>query len=161
MFVRKSEMKDLDNILKIYEYARNQMKLNGNPTQWGDNKPTRETIINDINNGQSYVIEEDGKLYGVFAFIIGEDSTYQVIDGNWLNDEIYGTIHRVASNGKKNDILKCCIDFCETQINNIKIDTHHNNKIMQHLVKKYGFLECGIIYVEDNTPRIAYQKLIK
>ncbi len=35
-----------------------------------------------------------------FAFILGEDPTYQQIDGAWLNDQPYGTIHRIAGNGK-------------------------------------------------------------
>lgn len=40
----------------------------------------------------------------------------------------------------------------------MRIDTHENNKVMQHLIKKNGFQECGIIYVEDGSPRIAYEK---
>jgi RimJ/RimL family protein N-acetyltransferase len=44
------------------------------------------------------------------------------------------------------------------QIPNIRIDTHRDNAIMQHLLEKNGFVKCGIIYVEDGSPRIAYQK---
>lgn len=29
---------------------------------------------------------------------------------------------------------------------------------MQKLLEKYGYIKCGIIHVEDGTPRIAYQK---
>lgn len=28
---------------------------------------------------------------------------------------------------------------------------------MRHLIEKSGFAECGIIRVEDGSPRIAYQ----
>ena len=34
-----------------------------------------------------------------------------------------------------------------------------SNKIMQHLLEENGFTKCGIIHVEDGTPRIAYQKM--
>ena len=30
---------------------------------------------------------------------------------------------------------------------------------MQHLIEKNGFQRCGIIYVEDGSPRIAYEKI--
>lgn len=161
MQIRKSEFEDLDTILEIYEYARKQMKENGNPTQWGDNRPSEETIEKDIQNGVSYCVEEDTNLVGVFAFIIGEEPTYSKIEGAWLNNETYGTIHRVASNGKKKGILQECLRFCENKISNIRIDTHHDNKIMQHLLEKNNYQKCGTIYVEDGTPRIAYQKNVK
>ena len=31
---------------------------------------------------------------------------------------------------------------------------------MQHLLEKNGFTPCGIIYVANGTPRIAYQRVI-
>ncbi len=30
--------------------------------------------------------------------------------------------------------------------------------VMQKVFEKNGFKRCGIIYVEDGTPRIAYQR---
>lgn len=39
----------------------------------------------------------------------------------------------------------------------IRIDTHADNKTMQHLIEADGFTRCGIIYIADGTPRIAYQ----
>mgnify|MGYP002933455973 FL=1 len=47
-----------------------------------------------------YVLREEGAIHGVFAFILGEDPTYRVIEqGAWLSDAPYGTIHAVASDG--------------------------------------------------------------
>ena len=161
MLVRKTLMSDLESVLEIYEYARSQMKLKGNPNQWKDNNPRREIIIEDINNCNSYVVTKNDKIVGVFSFIIGPDSTYQKIDGSWLNDKPYGTIHRLASLGVEKGIFKTCLDFCESKISNIKVDTHHDNLIMQHLITKHGFTLCGIIYVADGSKRLAYQKEIK
>lgn len=134
------------------------MKKNGNPKQWGDNRPTPETVARDIEHENSYVIEVSGKICGVFALIIGDEPTYQIIEGKWLNDKPYGTIHRVAGDGSVKGILKECLKFCESKIGNIRIDTHADNTIMQHLLQKNGYTRCGIIHVEDGTPRIAYQK---
>jgi hypothetical protein len=160
MVIRNTNMNDLNTIMDLYAYAREQMILNGNPTQWGKTNPTKEVIVRDIKNNNSYVIEENNIIYGVFTFIIGADETYNQIDGSWLNDEQYGTIHRIASSGKKRGILDLCLNYCSSIINNIRIDTHEDNKIMQHLLEKNNFVKCGIIHVEDGTPRIAYQRII-
>ena len=86
-----------------------------------------------------YVIEEAGNIGGVFAFILGEDPTYQQIEGFWLNDQPYGTIHRIAGNGKVKGVFNKALAFCEQLEPNIRIDTHQNNKRMQHLIEKNGF----------------------
>jgi RimJ/RimL family protein N-acetyltransferase len=158
LVIRKSTINDLNRMLEIYEFARKQMRLNGNPNQW-INYPPGELLIEDIISGVSYVIESKSKVIGTFAFSIGEDPTYQVIeDGSWLNSEPYGTIHRIASDGTQKGLLKLVEEYCSQQINNIRADTHEDNKIMQHLLEKSGFSKCGIIYTHDGSPRIAYQK---
>ena len=146
--------------MRIYEYARAQMKINGNPNQWRDTYPPEALIIDDIKNKNSYVIEKDDVICGVFAFIIGDDPTYQRIEGQWKNNAPYGTIHRVASSGMMRGVFPVCVEFCEAKISNLRVDTHHDNKIMQHQIEKFGFEKCGIIYIEDGSPRIAYQKAI-
>lgn len=162
MIIRPAEPGDLDTILNIYVYAREQMRLTGNPKQWGDSNPPAETVREDIRQKRAYVILSQNDICGVFVFIIGADPTYQQIEnGAWLNDEPYGTIHRIAGNGKENGILSAALSFCEKRIDNIRIDTHADNHIMQHLLEKYGFIRCGHIYVEDGTQRIAYQKNIR
>ena len=103
----------------------------------------------------------NGQLLGVFAFILGVDPTYQVIeDGAWLNDTLpYGTIHRLASSGKSKGVASAVIEWCLEHCQSLRADTHADNQIMQHLLEKNGFTRCGIIHVADGTPRIAYQKL--
>lgn len=164
MNIRKTTMEDLDQILSIYAYARKQMRLSGNPDQWGEDKPSPELIKNDIQNGSSYVIIDpiSNDIAGVFTFIIGDDPTYQRIEnGSWLNHDTYGTIHRIASCGTQKGIFRCCLAFCETLAPNIRIDTHECNRTMQHLLESNGYIKCGRIYVTDGSPRIAYQKQIQ
>jgi hypothetical protein len=157
--IRNAEVEDLESILKIYEYARDFMKSTGNTKQWGDHFPSKELLEKDIMKRQLYVYEEDG-IHAVFAFIIGDDDTYQVIeDGKWLSNDLYGTIHRVASDGTVKGVLSKIVEFCEKKISHLRIDTHFDNKIMQHLIEKNGFQKCGIIYVADGSPRFAYERL--
>lgn len=156
--IRLAKTEDLPVIMKIYETARTYMKENGNPAQWGDEYPAKEMLENDIRREELYVYCEDQVIHGVFAFIIGEDPTYlNIEDGSWLNDQPYGTIHRIAGDGIVKGVFKKCIDYCKKQIDNLRIDTHHDNHTMQHLISKNDFQKCGIIYVEDGSPRLAYQ----
>lgn len=153
-------MKDLPEVMAIYEFAREQMRLSGNPNQWKNSHPAQGLILEDIKNKTGFVLEKDGKICGAFAFIIGNDPTYNYIEGKWKNDEPYGTIHRIASAGTNRGIFSECLKFCESKVSNIRIDTHGDNKIMQRVVEKNGFERCGIIFVADKSPRIAYQKVI-
>ncbi len=56
------------------------------------------------------------------------------------------------------DIASFCLCRALSQCGNLKIDTHRDNKIMQHLLEKNGFKYCGIINTDDGTERMAYQK---
>lgn len=160
MHIRKSKISDLEDILGIYAYARKQMKKNGNPTQWGNNRPAESSVRKDIEAGDNYVIEENGMICGVFSFVLGADPTYEIIEnGSWINEEYYGTIHKLASNGLAKGIFDECLRFCMQINKNIRADTHADNHIMQHILEKHGFVRCGIIYVDDGTPRVAYHKI--
>lgn len=116
--------------------------------------------MNDITGGNFYAMEDDGRLCGVFAFILGEDPTYRKIDGAWLNDEPYGTVHRIAGDGSARGIFARCVEFCSSKTTNLRMDTHRDNHTMLHLLEKHGFTRCGIITVRDGTPRIAFQKIL-
>ena len=148
---------DLDQILEIYAEARRFMAENGNPTQWNNGYPTRELLESDISLNRLYAIRRNGVICGAFVFFIGDDPTYQYIEGSWMDDTPYGVIHRIAGNG--GGIFPAALEFCRARIAHIRIDTHHNNIPMQRAVEKAGFSRQGIIYVEDGTPRIAYEKV--
>ncbi len=158
--IRKAKNEDLNTILKIYEFAREFMRQNNNPSQWGSSHPVKEILINDIKEGLLYVVTSNNIIHGVFAFIIGEDPTYiNIENGKWLSSNTYGTIHRIASDGKIKGIFHFVVNYCYSIIPHIRIDTHEDNKIMQHLVNKEGFSYRGIIYVSDGTSRLAYEKI--
>ena len=158
MEIRRGTLNDIDTIMAVYTTARNYMRANGNPNQWIDGYPHKETILDDIEKGNCYVVIENGEICGVFAFIHGDDPTYEIIEkGAWKNNKPYSTIHRIASNGKHKGILKTAVEYCIAQAADLRIDTHHDNLTMQHLVTKHGFEKCGIIYLENGDPRIAYQ----
>ena len=158
--VRNAVPTDLPRIDDIYAYARNFMAENGNPNQWGKTNPPHEWLVEDIANQLLYVVTDENGIHGVFYFYIGEDPTYgEIEDGEWRNSEPYGTIHRIASDGS-GGILRTAVAFCEKKIDHIRIDTHHDNIIMQKAVDKLGFKRSGIIHLPNGSPRIAYERSI-
>ena len=157
MQIRKATQTDWQDILSIYCRARQYMRDTGNPNQWKNVSPTKEQLKQDIANGNLYVAQEDNVIHGVFAMIAGADPTYAKIEGRWLNDSPYIAIHRVASAGIKKGMLSTFLSFALQYHSNLRIDTHQDNRIMQHLLEKHGFIRCGIIYLANGDPRIAYQ----
>ena len=137
---------DMARILDIYARAREFMAKNGNPTQWGDNYPSPELLEEDIDTNRLFVYMVNGRMQAVFAFILGEDPTYKVIeDGHWLNDTLpYGTLHRLASAGESKGIGKAVVEWCLEHCESLRADTHADNKVMQHLLESEGFTRCGI-----------------
>lgn len=156
--VRKAAKSDFEEIKRVYGYAREFMKENGNPSQWNNTYPPDELIIKDIQSEISYVITESEKIGGVFVFFPDKDPIYDYIEGGqWLNTLPYGTIHRVASDSSIKGIVSIALEEAKKMIKNIKIDTHEDNKVMQHVLEKNGFVRCGIIYLENGEKRIGYQ----
>ena len=42
---------------------------------------------------------------------------------------------------------------------NLRVDTHRDNRVMQHLLLQHGFTYCGIIHLASGDERLAYQRL--
>jgi hypothetical protein len=157
--IRTATYDDLPRAREIYAIARAAMRAEGNMTQWKPGDGPEERIEGDIPLQQLYVMEDEGGIYGVFAFIIGDDPTYDYIEGAWRSDTPYGTIHRIASDRTHRGVLGECIAWAKQKIGHIRIDTHEDNRTMRAAVVKQGFVPCGTIYVSDGTPRIAFDLL--
>lgn len=163
MNIRKSNTADIETMMELATAAKKIMRANGNMTQWSDGYPSAEVFANDISNGYSYMIEQDGKAVATFAFIPSPEPTYaQIYEGQWDDDQSpYHVVHRIASLPECHGVMKALLDFCFEQCDNIRIDTHRDNAIMRHLMKRHGFNYCGIIYLANGDERLAYQKIVK
>ena len=158
MQIRKAEYLDVSEIMRVYRAAKAYMDATGNETQWDVGYPSEEMVRQDIAEQTLYVVTENGEVHAVFYFFVGEDETYRIIEqGEWKSSDTYGVIHRVGSDGILHGVMRACIDFCTQTISNIRIDTHENNKTMQNALERIGFVRCGIIYLPNGDPRIAYQ----
>ena len=159
MKVRKAQKEDLPLILQILDDARAKMVASGNPNQWPVGYPPVETVERDLALGVGYMVEDDGEPVGYFAMVASPDPTYaRIYDGAWLDDEPYYVIHRIASTPSSHGILDALLDYCETQVDNIRIDTHKANIIMLKGLERHGYQYCGIIHLLNGDERLAFQK---
>ena len=78
----------------------------------------------------------------------------------WNGMAVLSFIHRIASYPDAHGIFSSIMEFCFSNDENIRIDTHRDNKIMQHNILKHGFTYCGIIYLLSGDERLAYQKVV-
>jgi len=158
--IRKSTAADIPAILEIFDIARAYMRRNGNTIQWIGAYPGESDVLEDIRRGEGYVVEENGVICGVFTLLAREEPTYAVIDnGKWLTNGEYGTLHRVASNGKMRGIVAKAVEFALKQHKVLRCDTHEVNLPMQTALKKAGFVHCGTVYMADGSPRFAFERI--
>lgn len=158
MTIRKATLEDIPRMLEIFAIARRFMAETGNPHQWADTYPSVEQLTSDISSGDSYVCMEEGRMIATFVLRGGNDPTYDIIYGGaWKNDNPYATIHRIASSGERKGIFRTAMEFALQHYDSIRIDTHRDNKVMQHAIAKAGFAYCGIIHCWNGDERLAYQ----
>jgi L-amino acid N-acyltransferase YncA len=158
MEIRLTEASDSGEVLSIYAEARRFMMAHGNPTQWTVGAPDEKSLARDLANKASFVVVDSGVIVGTFA-LYHDDKNYRLIQGQWLNDEPYAVIHRMASikKGVGTFILS---EIC-SENKSVRVDTHKDNIPMRNLLKKMGFSHCGTIRLldKDNSSREAYMKV--
>ena len=158
--IRKAVPQDVAMIMRLVEEARGIMRSCGNMDQWTNGYPSRDVIEEDIRNGHCYLcVDPGGEVVASFAFIPGPEPTYkEIYEGAWLDEKPYHVVHRLASTRASHGVFDDVMDYCMAVAGNLRIDTHRDNVIMRHVIERYGFGYCGIIYLLNGDERLAYQK---
>lgn len=162
----KCDLSYLDELLKIYENARLMMRNSGNPNQRKTTDPSVETIKKRIISHHFYIGKYKNDISSpilfAFALIDGIDPTYiNIYDGKRLNNEPYMAIHSLVSSFIIKNSFYYILNYALKFTKNIRIDTHQDNKIMQHILIKNGFKHCGTIILANGEPRLAFQLSVK
>lgn len=165
--IRAAVPEDLDAMLGLIAMAVAYMKQQG-IRQWSDGYPNAEVLMADICRGESYVCEAGGRIIGTAALSLREETTYRrIFDGGWLTEGAYGVIHRIAvdDRAKGCGVAAAFVDYIEKMcishgIYAVRVDTHEDNLSMQRMLKKHGFVRCGIIYLASGDARVAFEKVL-
>lgn len=176
--IRHALVPDIGSILNVIDAAKGIMRASGNMHQWTDGYPSSDAILQDIERGGGYVIEESlnlshankaegsglkcRRIVAYFAFLPSPEPTYsEIFDGTWIDNVLpYHVIHRIASYPDAHGIFKEIIEYAALKDSNLRIDTHPDNKIMRRLLAEHGFTYCGIIYLASGDLRLAHQRLL-
>lgn len=156
--LRRTTAGDVEAVMAMYDHSRGLMRADGNMTQWVG-YPALEDLTADIAQGVSYVVEAEGRTVGTFAMVPGDEPTYAYIDhGRWIDTTTpYTTLHRMAKAPGAHGIADFGFAVAKERFAHLRVDTHATNRAMRHLLEKEGFVYCGIIYMPDGSPRVAYE----
>lgn len=140
--------------------------------QWQSGYPDEPAMREDIRLGQGYVLAEGPQVLGIASIVFdGEPSYAEIFDGAWTTAEPYACIHRIAAGAAQRGkgVADALMQGAEAVIlargmGSVRIDTHHDNRVMQRMLMRNGYVPCGTIYlppdVEGGAPRLALEKTL-
>src|SRR5207342_488979 len=96
MKLRKANFSEIIPIWEIIQQAIEQRKQDGSE-QWQNGYPNEQTVYDDITNGCAYVLVDNNVIIAYADIIFGVEPAYKNIKGEWLTNDDYAVIHRVAT----------------------------------------------------------------
>ena len=156
---------EFDQAMKLIEQGRSFLKSQG-IDQWQQGYPDEACIRRDIQAEKGYFLTDGTAIAGYLCLDFDGEPSYRGIKGQWLTeaDAPYLVIHRLAfdsafrGHGLTKAVFGLAEQLCmERQIFSIRVDTDGDNKIMQRVFQKIGFVYCGTIWFEGGD-RLAYEK---
>ncbi|CDN30722.1 Acetyltransferase [Mucinivorans hirudinis] len=168
MILTPTKTENIPAIMNLVAQAQSYLAKQG-IDQWQDGYPDEQTIKNDIAQGESYVVyNNESEVIATIVVSFEAEDTYRTIEGQWLTENPYCVMHRMAirddykGRGVTYDIFRKVEQMAvERGIKSIRLDTHEQNIAMRRISNKLGYRYCGIIYVRGNSPRLAYEKILK
>jgi len=163
--MRKAILKDIKDIMDIIRMTVIEMHSYYN-YQWDEGYPQEKDFIADINEGDLYVAERDGKLVGFICVNKIEPVEYCGLD--WSSAKKVMVIHRMSvhpeyrRNGLGLELMKFAEGLAQSiNINYLKTDTNSLNEKMKGLFLKCGYNFIGEInFLAKKTPFYCYDKIL-
>lgn len=165
MKVRLVKKEEINRIMEIVAIAKEEM-YRSNIFQWDESYPKIELLLEDIDKGDLYGVEVEGKI-GAFACINSEiDDAYENIDWE-IKDKCY-SIHRLAVDTTLGvrGMAGILFDFTEELakkegIKTIHLDTYSENFKAQNLFLKKGYNKICEFDLKPNMKKFfAYEKIM-
>lgn len=163
--MRKAQLEDINEIMDIIGKAIPEMHSNYN-YQWDEFYPQEKDFLTDIQEGDLYVSERNGRLVAFICVNKLEPAEYSGL--NWSSRKDVLVIHRMAvdpehqSNGVGRDLMNFAEDLAlKRNIEYLKTDTNSLNDKMKALFLKCGYNFIGeISFLGKETPFYCYDKLL-
>lgn len=145
---RAGTAEDLDEIFGFVKAAIEKMILQDIP-QWDEIYPTRDDFAADIESGNLYVGELDGRL--VCVYVLSKDCDEEYNNAQWKTDtDNFIVLHRIVVNpdfqnqGIGRLTMEHIIDsLMEQKVQSLRLDVFSLNPYSQRLYDKLGFVRTG------------------
>ena len=169
---RQAAAGDITEIMEIAGEAKKLLKRR-KIDQWQGEYPTEEIFLNDIENGECYVVLHGEEICAFFVLADRHEDCYDYLtDGKWAGTDNYCVVHRAAvrdgyrGTGASAYMFKCAEKRAyELGKQNIRVDTHRKNKAMQKLLKDCGYSFRGNVKVTSepghDPARQGFEKILK
>lgn len=166
MTFRRATITDIDTICQIIAAASQRLGAAG-IDQWQRGYPNRQSIECDVARREGWVLCDGEQIvaYGAVIFT-GERAYDDITAGEWLTSGRYAVVHRLCvaeqrvGEGWSRKFMQQVEGLArENALSSVRIDTHPDNLIMQHLVDSLGFTYCGDVVIESR--RLAYEKVLE
>lgn len=161
----KATTSDILQIWDILQQAIIRRKQDGS-NQWQDGYPNPEVVEKDIDKGAGYILTDGDTIVGYCAVLFNDEPEYAKIEGQWLSNDDFVVVHRVAVSEKYlgKGFAKKIFAFIEeiaisNNIYSIKADTNYDNLVMMKIFEQLGYIYCGEVYFRG-SPRKAYEKVL-
>ena len=165
MVIHPATEADLQAVVELVAQGRAALARQG-VDQWQDGYPSPETIRRDLLRGDGRIVRIDGAAAAYAAFVFDGEPAYDAIDGQWLTDEPYVLVHRIAvadgerGRGVAAEFLHRVETLAQERgVKAFRIDTNFDNQTMLRLLERTGFTYCGKV-VYRSGERLAYEKRI-
>ena len=159
-------MEDVERILDIVCSAQRRLHEAG-IDQWQNGYPNRQSIESDVAHGYGRVICNEGRVVAYGALTYDGESAYEHLQGGrWLTTDggAYLTIHRLCvadeaiGGGLGRLFFTLAEEEARARVGSVRVDTHPDNSLMQHLLTTLGYCYCGTVTYE--SLRLAYEKVL-
>lgn len=158
-----AQWENLQDAMAILNAGREFQRQQGF-VQWPDGYPDEESVREDIRTGKGFVLKADNTVAAYLYIGFDGDPAYPAIKGAWHHEEPYAVIHRMAisptfrGQGLTDVVFRLAEKFCAKQgAATLRIDTDGQNKRMQHVLTKNGFVYCGTV-IQGGGDRLAFDK---
>ena len=155
MIFRQAVAADLERAIEIMNAAIVRLGAAG-VDQWQHGYPNAERLVHDVEEGIGYVLVKDDE---VVAYA-------EIADGEWITSEgDYAVVHRMCvaeehvGKGYGRRFMAEAERVAARSKRSMRVDTHADNKVMQHLMPSMGYTYCGIIYFESRY-LTAFEKIL-
>ena len=170
LIFRQAQSCETDRIMQIIRQAQARMHAAGS-RQWQDGYPAPGHISADIGRNRGYVLCKPGvegplSVIAYGAVVFDGEPAYDAIDGQWLTDEPYVLVHRIAvADGERGRgvaaefMRRVEAMACGRGTGSMRVDTNFDNRYMLRMLGRLGFVYCGKVRYRSGE-RLAYEKRI-